>query len=302
MTIQNIGIVGYGSIGQKHHQILASLSDDFQFSILTQQKGIQNSFNSLESFVKVDLDYIIISNPTSLHYESLQFLDAQYKKIKFLIEKPLFHNTQPFDSQSNFYFVGYNLRFHQVVDEFIKLIKNKSLISIAIKTYSYLPQWRKNVNYQSSSSALKSQGGGVLRDLSHEIDLVNFLFGTPNFLYADSRKISNLEIETDDYLLACGQLDCGAPLNIELNYFSRFNSREIFVETTQESIKLDLGNFNLTVIGDTKTFVEHNIDINSSYKAMHQAIMSDNFENVCSLQEAMLVLQQIEQIEHLSSS
>ena len=90
MTIQNIGIVGYGSIGQKHHQILASLSDDFQFSILTQQKGIQNSFNSLESFVKVDLDYIIISNPTSLHYESLQFLDAQYKKIKFLIEKPLF--------------------------------------------------------------------------------------------------------------------------------------------------------------------------------------------------------------------
>jgi predicted dehydrogenase len=87
MTIQNIGIVGYGSIGQKHHQILASLSDDFQFSILTQQKGIQNSFNSLESFVKVDLDYIIISNPTSLHYESLQFLDAQYKKIKFLIDQ-----------------------------------------------------------------------------------------------------------------------------------------------------------------------------------------------------------------------
>ena len=94
-----------------------------------------------------------------------------------------------------------------------------------------------------------------------------------------------------------------SPITVKLE-FPRSNfidSREIFVETTQESIKLDLGNSNLTVIGDTKTFVEHNIDINASYKAMHQAVMSDNFENVCSLQEAILVLQQIEQIEHLSS-
>lgn len=302
MTIKNIGIVGYGSIGQKHHQILASLSDEFEFSILTQQKGVLNSFSTLESFSTVDLDYIIISNATSLHYESLKFLDERYKKIKFLIEKPLFHNVQSFDGQSNLYFVGYNLRFNQIIDEFIKLIRGKSIISIAMKTYSYLPQWRKNINYQSSSSASKSKGGGVLRDLSHEVDLVNFLFGAPKFLYADSRKISHLDIETDDYLLACGQLDCGAPFNIELNYFSRFNSREIFVETSQESIKLDLANCNLIVIGDKKSFVEHDIDINSSYKAMHQAIMSDNFENVCSLQEAMLVLQQIEQIEHLSSS
>ena len=219
MTIKNIGIVGYGSIGQKHHQILASLSNEFEFSILTQQKGVLNSFSTLESFSTVDLDYIIISNATSLHYESLKFLDERYKKIKFLIEKPLFHNVQSFDGQSNLYFVGYNLRFHQIIDEFIKLIRGKSIISIAMKTYSYLPQWRKNINYQSSSSASKSKGGGVLRDLSHEVDLVNFLFGTPKFLYADSRKISHLDIETDDYLLACGQLDCGAPFNIELNYF-----------------------------------------------------------------------------------
>ena len=302
MIVRNIGIVGYGSIGQKHHQILKSMNDDFQFFIHTKQDDVKSSFKTLEEFSTLDLDYIIISNPTSMHYESLKFLDERYKKIKFLIEKPLFHNVQSFDGQSNLYFVGYNLRFHQIIDEFIKLIRGKSIISIAMKTYSYLPQWRKNINYQSSSSASKSKGGGVLRDLSHEVDLVNFLFGTPKFLYADSRKISHLDIETDDYLLACGQLDCGAPFNIELNYFSRFNSREIFVETSQESIKLDLANCNLTVIGDKKSFVEHDIDINSSYKAMHQAIMFDNFENVCSLQEATLVLQQIEQIEHLSSS
>jgi predicted dehydrogenase len=302
MTIKNIGIVGYGSIGQKHHQILSSISNEFEFFINTQQQGIKNSFNSLESFSSQDLDYIIIANPTSLHYETLKFLDEQYKKIKFLVEKPLFNNPQSFTSSSNIYTVGYNLRFHQIIIEFLKLINDKEIISISFKTYSYLPHWRKNIDYQNSASAKKSMGGGVLRDLSHEIDLLNFLFGDSIFTYADSRKVSNLDIETDDFLLACGKLESGAPITIELNYFSRLNSREIFVETTQESIKLDLANFNLTIIGEKTSFVKYDDNINSSYKAMHQAIINDNFDDACSLHEGLRVLKQIEQLENLSLS
>ena len=302
MTIKKIGIVGYGSIGQKHHQILSSISNEYKFFIHTQQQGVKNSINNLESFSSQNLDYIIIANPTSFHYETLKFLNERYEKIKFLVEKPIFNNLQSFSSSnSNLCFVGYNLRFHQIINEFIKLINGKDIISISIKTYSYLPNWRKNIDYQSSSSALKSLGGGVLRDLSHEIDLLNFLFGPSTFLYADSRKISNLDIETDDFLLACGKLESGAPISMELNYFSRMNSREIFVETSQESIKLDLANFNLTIAGETKSYMEYESDINSSYKSMHQAIMTDDYKDVCSLQEGLSVLKQIEQIEYLSS-
>ena len=302
MTIKNIGIVGYGSIGQKHHQILSSISNEFEFFINTQQQGIKNSFKSLELFSSQDLDYIIIANPTSLHYETLKYLDEQYKKIKFLVEKPLFNNPQSFTSSSNIYIVGYNLRFHQIIIEFLKFINDKEIISISFKTYSYLPQWRKNIDYQHSASAKKSMGGGVLRDLSHEIDLLNFLFGASIFTYADSRKVSNLDIETDDFLLACGKLENGAPITIELNYFSRLNSREIFVETKEESIKLDLANFNLTIIGEKTSFVKYDDNINSSYKAMHQAIINDNFDDACSLHEGLTVLKQIEQLESLSLS
>ena len=71
MTIKNIGIVGYGSIGQRHHHVLSSINNEFKFFINTKQKGIKNSFNSLESFSSQDLDYIIISNPTSFHHETL---------------------------------------------------------------------------------------------------------------------------------------------------------------------------------------------------------------------------------------
>ena len=141
-----------------------------------------------------------------------------------------------------------------------------------------------------------------MRDLSHEIDLLNFLFGALKFTYADSRKVSNLDIETDDFLLACGKLESGAPFSIELNYFSRLNSREIFVETSQESIKLDLANFNLTIIGDTISHSEYDSNINSSYKAMHEAIITNNFQDVCSLQEGLMVVEQIQQLESLSIS
>lgn len=300
MTIKNIGIIGYGSIGQKHHEILSQLNNKFRFFINTKQEGIKNSFNALESFSDLNLDYIIISNETSLHYPTLEFLDKKFKNVRFLIEKPLFNNIRSFNSKSNSYFVGYNLRFHELIDKFKKLIFGQSIISIAFKTYSYLPNWRKNIDYQSSSSALKSLGGGVLRDLSHEIDLLNYLFGSSKILYADSRKLSNLNIETDDYLLTCGKLETGTPFNIELNYFSRFNSREIFVETSKESIKLDLTNSILTVIADTTKISEYEIDNSDSYRAMHKAIISGDSEKVCTIEEAMLVLEQIKQIEKLS--
>ena len=101
--------------------------------------------------------------------------------------------------------------------------------------------------------------------------------------------------------MTCGQLECGAPFNIELNYFSRLNSREIFVETTQESIRVDLTNSKITKIGDTRKFSEYQIDMNSTYKAMHQAIISDNSTKACSIKEALLVLEQIKHIEQLSS-
>ena len=132
-----------------------------------------------------------------------------------------------------------------------------------------------------------------MRDLSHEIDLLNYLFGLSTFLYADSRKLSNLDIETDDFLLACGRLKSGAPISLELNYFSKFNSREIFVETTEESIKL-------VVVGETTNSKEFDRNINSSYEEMHKAIIEGNFDNACSLKEGLTVLKQIEQLENLS--
>ena len=49
--------------------------------------------------------------------------------------------------------------------------------------FSFLPNWRNNINYKNSNSAKKKLGGGVALELSHEIDLANYLFQIKNIIF-----------------------------------------------------------------------------------------------------------------------
>ena len=44
----------------------------------------------------------------------------------------------------------------------------------------FLPDWRKNIAYSKSYSSIKKQGGGVLLDLSHELDYATYLLRFKN--------------------------------------------------------------------------------------------------------------------------
>ena len=64
---------------------------------------------------------------------------------------------------------------------------------------SHLPSWRKNIDYEKSYSSDYKKGGGVTNDLSHEIDLANYLVGINKIKIAVKSKISNLKIKADDF-------------------------------------------------------------------------------------------------------
>ena len=48
----------------------------------------------------------------------------------------------------------------------------------------------------------KNLGGGVLNDLSHEIDYALSIFGDFKIVYSYTNKISNLDIDTNDFFIA----------------------------------------------------------------------------------------------------
>jgi len=113
---------------------------------------------------------------TCNHYNSFMELNESGYSGKLLIEKPVFLEPCPIP-QSGFekVFVAYNLRFHPVIQKLHEFVKGKEVYSIQAYVGQYLPDWRPGTDYSKCYSASKAQGGGVLRDLSHELDYINWI-------------------------------------------------------------------------------------------------------------------------------
>ena len=198
-------IIGYGSIGQKHAEVLKKRNDISKIYILTKQKLSKYKTIKLLSETKaINPDYIIIANNTNKHLRTVSYVDKHFSGKIVLIEKPLFTKYSKIKLSNNHYFVGYNLRLHPIINKVRNLIKNKSIYYADIKCLSYLPDWRKNLPYHLSSSATKKSGGGVLLDLSHELDYALYLFKNIKPEFSISKKLSRLRINTDDFLSMTG--------------------------------------------------------------------------------------------------
>jgi predicted dehydrogenase len=195
--------------------------------------------------------------------------------------------------------VGYNLRFHPAIAWLHDTLPQLGYISSAnFYVGQYLPTWRKSDKYQNSSSATIANGGGVLRDLSHELDLAQYVFGNWTHLTSTGGKFSNLEIETDDTFSILMQTKICPALSIQMNYLDRIKQRVITINGDKGTIRIDLlsglSQFNQT----TQVF---NVDSDHTYLAEHKAMIARDPKTVCSIAEALNVVKTIEAIETASS-
>ena len=235
-------IIGYGSIGRKHHIVLKKIKEISKICILTQQKKIKNKIDSFKQAIRFNPDLIIVSSTTNKHLYHLRNIEKKFVNKTVLVEKPLFDNFYKFKVKKNKVFIGYNLRFDPVIQFIKKKLTNKKLWSVNVICYSYLPEWRSKRNYSKTSSAMKKLGGGVLLDLSHELDYIQWLFGSIKVKFVINNKISNLKINTDDNLVLFGKTINVKQLQINLNYFSKIPTRKIYIDGPKINIVADLLN------------------------------------------------------------
>ena len=297
---KNILVIGYGAIGRRHAEILASMDSISTVSVLSRQNDVPfHTITKLEETESVDPDYIVVASNTSLHYEQLLFLEEHLVGKTVLVEKPLFNQYHDYSIQNNSVFVGYNLRFHPVVNIIRERIAGRKLWNIHVFCGSYLPDWRSGRDYRETSSAKTGAGGGVLLDLSHELDYVQWLCGKiePDHVY--NRKVSDLEVETEDLLLLSGRTEHGAHVHISLNYFTRKPIRQIIIDGEDISIQADLIDKQITVHEDGKIFHHAwpELEKNATYTTQHRAILSGNAGNVCAYEEGLETMRLIETIK-----
>lgn len=256
------GVIGYGSIGQRHIRNLISLGHDD--IILLRKIGSGNEYNFSEYFeIKALLDAqpdaVIIANPTSLHAEYLSPVLAQ--DIHVMVEKPLLATLEELQSiqrQLKTYtgigMTAYNMRFHPCVKETQNEIANGVLGKVFSSRFfvgQYLPDWRPGTDYSTSYSASRQLAGGVLFDMIHEIDMACFLIGEPvGPVTSHMDKVSDLQIETEDLVELFYRTEDNSFVSIHLDYLARGYQRYIEIIGEQGSLRADLSSN--TVSGTSK--------------------------------------------------
>lgn len=96
-------------------------------------------------------------------------------------------------------YVAYPLRFHPAIRRLKEKLKGEEIKSCRMVCTSFLSDWRPNQDVKKSYSARRDQGGGVLLDLSHEIDLAAYLFGEVERIQGKMERRGEVTIDAEDF-------------------------------------------------------------------------------------------------------
>jgi predicted dehydrogenase len=235
MMISNIGIIGLGSIGKRHARIVKEYLPNVKLHIVRSGKGPNlydpmfddvPIYDSVTALIKKDVDAVIICSPSSVHIE--QSNDLIKANIPILIEKPLsnnldkIHDFQKLALNSRVpVLVGYCLRHSDSLNKLGELLSNNVVGDVSyvrIESSSYLPNWRPDSELINTVSANKSLGGGVLLELSHELEYAIRIFGPFIKVYATmngSDSVLGLDVEESVDILLTNQNNINVSIHLD---------------------------------------------------------------------------------------
>ncbi len=217
MSIERVLIVGLGSIGRRHLRLARQLLPQADIRILRHraEEQIPHStdgvFSRLEDAISFAPRLAVIANPAPFHIPVAQPLARAGAHL--LVEKPISDSLlgvpellETCRQNGASLHIGYNLRFNSALMCFNKLLKQGRVgrvMSVRCEVGQFLPDWRTGVDYRQSVSARRVLGGGVLLELSHELDYLQWIFGEVEWVRAHLSRQSNLELDVEDTAHIC---------------------------------------------------------------------------------------------------
>lgn len=192
-------IVGAGSIGLRHADVLTQLG--LHCAFVSSRSDVEGEFfPTIDGAVRSrDFDYVVIANETSRHQQALYgLLEAGYSG-KVLIEKPAqIHLDHKAVANFEALGVGYNLRFHPLMTAVREKLLDQKIISVQAYAGQDLDSWRPGRPPHEQYSSHRASGGGVLRDLSHELDYLQWLCGDAREVTALGGRFTSKTVDSDD--------------------------------------------------------------------------------------------------------
>lgn len=246
---------GLGSIGKRHAKILL---ENYDYTLYALRSGVDESLNELgmeelyswDEVEKIRPNVAFITNPTSFHIETA--IKCANLNYKLFIEKPIGKDMQQLDklialveNKSLTTYVAYCLRFHPVIKKLKEYVKQRKPLHVRVVCSSYLPNWRPGQDFLKSYSANSAKGGGVILDLSHELDYIYYLLGEISTIEGTFSKKGQITVDAEDNADMFFSAD-GVPVSIHIDFLSQRKERYIQMDFEK-----------LTVVGD---LINHKIE------------------------------------------
>ena len=279
-------VIGYGSIGARHARVLAA-DLGLEVAVVSRREldGVHHFPGVAAAVAGFAPHYAVVATETARHAETLRALDDAGFAGRVLVEKPLFGTSEgtyrPANPEVR---VGFNLRFLPVLGELRRETAGESLLTVSARCGQWLPDWRPGRDYRTTSSALRAAGGGVLRDLSHELDLVTWIAGPWRRVAAAGGRVSELEIETEDLMMLLLECGDGVHAEIHLNYLDRDAERRVKVNTAAATWAANLRAGTLRRDADAARAVGGTVA--DTYLAQHRAVLAGDAA-VCGFVQAL---------------
>ena len=281
-------VIGYGSIGRRHARLLEELGCEVAVVSRRKLQYLRYFSNIAVAIKDFQPDYAVVANETSAHSATVEELAGAGFRGKVLVEKPLGGGIPHHDFA--LCAVAYNLRFHPALAELALALADETILAMDVYCGQYLPDWRPGNDYRTSYSANLARGGGVLRDLSHELDYVLWLGGPWRRIAAIGGHFSELEINSDDCCAVLLELERCRCATVQINYLDRPGRRQIVVNTIAHTFAVDFSQGVLIRDGETRRFT---VDRDDTYRAQHKAVLEGDTSQLCGLGQGEAVMKLI---------
>lgn len=270
---------------------------------------------STDEAIKSGIQAAILCSPASLHVpQAIEFVKA---KIPVLIEKPLSLNM----GSTNYLkrlsqtlsvpvLVGYCFSHCDSLNKLVSLYSNNHAgesFYVRIECSSYLPNWRPVQDFKNTVSANPSLGGGVLLELSHELEYANRIFGPFSELFAKINKINSLGLDVEESAEIILTNRDNLRVSIHIDFCSRAIERTCRIYGDQSVLKWDGINDRTSLYKDGKElefwqFSKQRNDMFIKQLKHFFECVSLNIQPMVTLENGINVLQLIESIKESNST
>ena len=238
MAKLRILVIGTGSIGTRHANNLTLLGAE-PIRLSLRELGLEGVLSAIA--YTPDVEGAVIATATQIRQVLIEALSA--RDLPVYVEKPIAYKPQALAdfyaaaSQPERSMAGFMMRYHPLLPLLVERAQADDAFRFDFDIGHDVTQWRANWRFVDSYAALP-EGGGVLLELCHELDLAHTLF--PGAVAQSVHSLGHADFPGVDMSTQIALSAPGATGSVAMDYLSPVFLRRIRLRSQRTVNECDL--------------------------------------------------------------